>query len=875
MSKAVEGAALLGGALLDGAAMFIMASSGVGIAALPFMAKLMTSLALGGIALEAGAVAQAIVGNPGMPITIRQTAANRQIIYGQMRVGGVIIYESTTGSSHDQRNFCIVLASHVVDSLVNAYLDGRQVYWQASGVGYSVRNGVGFGGIADGSSHTGPDGQQYNFGGTGHSGVYFEARYGDHLIGDVFGSLNANDPNWGPQTTNGETWGGPVTSTNPPSTPCPWIGGCCAVYMKLEFNTNVFPTDPSARFTVRGKNNIYDPRIASISITGSTTASSTAITSVSSITGVKIGAPISGAGIPAGATVAAFAAGSITLDSLHPATATATGVALTVLPIVWTTNAALIIADVLMDPVFGLGDSSVNIDQLIAAANVCDETISCAGGTATEARYTCNCAYDTSLGVGDILSMMLDGCAGRLSRIGGEWYIWPAYFQGASFSFDESSIAGTGPLQWTPNRSTRELFNRVRGTYIAPNYPYNVAGNLYDANGFYNGGAQNNFPFAYQPSSFPEYAADPLHGFATDAYTIDDGRQLVKEINLRTVLSVSQAQRVAKIMLMRNRQQGSGTFQMHLKAFAMQPTDVMQFTFAKNGWTNKLLEVVATNISTVEGGKDEGPSIIAQFSVQETDPSVYDWDPTTDELSVYDVPSFPGGTPRTIAPPTSLTLSSSATTAVKGADGIVTPRILASWTAPADVRVTQIQVQHSPHGAGTWVDDGAVDAATTSVYISGVVAGSAYDVRIRSLALKGQTSVWVETDNVTVGAPNSLQSTYANNPAIALTQPTSTTIHVASVAVSFGTAAAVTYAARTLTITAPSVATVLYVTIADPTQQGESGSPTLTATVSTTQSLVGVIGNTYMGSVIALPAGSAIRMGPGGWPVPASFQVVP
>jgi hypothetical protein len=64
-----------------------------------------------------------------------------------------------------------------------------------------------------------------------------------------------------------------------------------------------------------------------ISITG-TTALSTAISAVSSIVGLANGLPISGAGIPPGDTIAAFAAGSITLASA--ATIAATLVALTV-----------------------------------------------------------------------------------------------------------------------------------------------------------------------------------------------------------------------------------------------------------------------------------------------------------------------------------------------------------------------------------------------------------------------------------------------------------------------------------------------------------------------------------------------------------------
>ena len=62
--------------------------------------------------------------------------------------------------------------------------------------------------------------------------------------------------------------------------------------------------------------------------TGTTTSGSTGVTAVGSTANVEIGALISGAGIPAGAYVAAFTATTITLSAA--ATATATGVALSI-----------------------------------------------------------------------------------------------------------------------------------------------------------------------------------------------------------------------------------------------------------------------------------------------------------------------------------------------------------------------------------------------------------------------------------------------------------------------------------------------------------------------------------------------------------------
>jgi hypothetical protein len=136
------------------------------------------------------------------------------------------------------------------------------------------------------------------------------------------------------------------------------------------------------------------------------------------------------------------------------------------------------------------------------------------------ACYTCNWHYDTSTAPGDVLQQMLPAAAGRLSHIGGQWFIWPAYWQGPSF---------TSTPTCSPARSTgrptglSELFRRFNGTYVAPNYPYNLAGNLYDSNGWYYGTIANQFPYGFQPTNYPQYACDVLNGYADDQYLLEDG----------------------------------------------------------------------------------------------------------------------------------------------------------------------------------------------------------------------------------------------------------------------------------------------------------------------------------------------------------------
>jgi hypothetical protein len=114
-------------------------------------------------------------------------------------------------------------------------------------------------------------------------------------------------------------------------------------------------------------------------------------------------------------------------------------------------------------------------------------------------------------------------------------------------------------------------------------------------------------------------------------------------------------------------------------------------------------------------------------------------------------------------------------------------------------------------------------------------------------------------------------NTYTNDPQFALTQPTATTIALAAVATTFGGPKR-HYSARTLTIPAPTVPTWYYVTIADDDQVGESG-PTLMPTCEIDHTLCGELGNTYMGAILALPAGGETPVLPGGWPAPHATLV--
>ena len=666
MSKALTGALELGaaGGLLAGA----FFSGGADLAAVfAESSHLFAALAISGIASEAGAIADALSANRGTSITTRQPASPAGIIYGEYRVGGTLVYASTTGSKKDQYNKVVALACHQIQGVVNLYLDGRQVFWDAKGEIYgnaSVGTSILFGGPADGNSHYDAGNNKYNFGGL----VYAEQHVGGaDPVGYYSGALHANDPNWGP-SANGTPYG----------------GDCAYVYVKIEYDQGQFPSIPEMRFTVRGKCNIFDPRNNSFG---------------------------------------------------------------------WTDNWALCVADVLTNTEWGLGipQSMINTEQLITAANICDELVPLAAG-GTEPRYTYNGAFDTSSSPGDILDSMMSAAGGKLTFSGGQYYIWPAAAFGSSFDFTDDDLIAD--VQFNPYKGNRELFNSVQGIFTAPNYPYTPAGDLYDTNGFDpDGFRQNNFNYAWQKTSYPPYAQDTLHGYASNEWlTQDGGITKWASLDLPGVISVATAQRLAKIYLLRNRLQlGSYNFKFKLTGYQMMPQDVFTMTLPQLGWSEKLFQVETMQLSlnySDEAGK--GPDLYVEVTATDYDPDTYAWT-IQDELSIIDQPiaAVSQGTYEVGDPSVIELLSGGGTDLVNG-DGIVVPRVKVTWNDPQDVLVTSIEVQWSPTGKNAWVSCQSTPVGSQFMYILGLTAGMVIDVQLRSARSNGARGSWVQLTNYTV-----------------------------------------------------------------------------------------------------------------------------
>jgi hypothetical protein len=108
----------------------------------------------------------------------------------------------------------------------------------------------------------------------------------------------------------------------------------------------------------------------------------------------------------------------------------------------YTENPALCIADYLNSAKFGFNcayGSEIPENELIGAANICDEPVLLANGV-SEARYSCNGAFHADLSRAEILQNLLTSCAGKITANGGQYIIRPGAFAGESLVVGADSV---------------------------------------------------------------------------------------------------------------------------------------------------------------------------------------------------------------------------------------------------------------------------------------------------------------------------------------------------------------------------------------------------------------------------------------------------
>ena len=636
--KIIVGVALLAA---EAALLFVPGMAPVGMWLLAHTASMavFTSIAVGVAATAAGLViggiAEMLHHTPGSAIASRNPLAPWQVIYGQQMVGGTIVDIGETGSHDKYLHLVIVTAAHQCQSFDGLWLDGKEVH---------LSGNVLSGATDDNSTHYDLSGMPYNFKGR----VYAQAFLGTPDQAACQDYITRSNGHW----TSSHT-----------------LSGRAYIYLRLTYDTNVFPNGmPQVKTLWHGKNDILDPRDGTCK---------------------------------------------------------------------YTTNAALCINDFLMNQDYGVRCNITEVNQpaLIAAANLCDSYTT--SGT-IEPLYALNGVFNLQSTPGEILNNMLSACAGQISYNAGQFSIYAAAWRGASAQIDQTDLIA--PIKYRSKRKVRELYNCVRGTFLSPYGPIATRGPGVTT------GQINPWDGQWTYTDIPEYAEDVDHGYASDAWYTADGQSLYLNTKFPFTTSVSTCQRLAKIMLERNRQQGSGTIQLSLASYGIQPLDIIQFSYPRFGWVDKLFEVAGTRLTFKQDG-DNPPVPIVELDIAETDPRVYSWNGAEEKnLAGQAGPLVPSSF--IVPAPTDLILTDDASTAVALPDGTTMARLLVEWTAPMDPFVTsggsiQIQYQIASGQTADWVNSGSVGGDANYKYIDGITTNTLVYVRIRSVRASGATSDWV------------------------------------------------------------------------------------------------------------------------------------
>ncbi len=406
-----------------------------------------------------------------------------------------------------------------------------------------------------------------------------------------------------------------------------------------------------------------------------------------------------------------------TVGTVFNATGTTSGSG-TVFIIEWSQNPALCIYDYLRDTKYGLGETESNIltSSVTTARGVSNQSINLSG-TGSQVRYTIDGVVDTANSIKSNIETMIGSMAGRLVYSGGKFEVHAGEYVAPSVTIDESMIIGEISVQ--TKQSRRNAYNGVKGVFVSEEDNYVVA----------------DYP-AQISSTYATQDGDPIYLDMPLPYTINNVR----------------AQRLAKLALLRSRQQEAITIPCNLTALKFKIGDNISVTNTRLGYSSKVFEVVGYSMAF------SANQMVVNVEAIETASSIWDWSASDQEVflgggevSIYD------GT--TAAAPTNLTVTGDSFVT---ADGAFNTAFNVAWTNADDAFTDHYIVEHKLTTASEYI---AQQTNSSPFTIVGLRNSQQYNVRVKAVNEIGVSSAYVSatptaaTDTTAPSLPTSITAT--------------------------------------------------------------------------------------------------------------------
>lgn len=363
---------------------------------------------------------------------------------------------------------------------------------------------------------------------------------------------------------------------------------------------------------------------------------------------------------------------------------------------VYSKNPALVIRDYLSDTVYGLGATAAEIDDasFIAAANVCEESVTLSGG-GTQDRYTFDGVVDTQNTPRSNLEQMLTALNGSLYYSNGQWSLRAGAYVTPTVTLDESDFASG--LTVSTAISARDSFNAIKGQFVSPDSDYQAT----------------------------DYPAITSSTFETE----DNGERRYLNLDLPFTDNAARAQRIAKQILYKNRQEISLRAKFKMNAFQFQVGDTVMITNARLGFTQKVFEIVSWKLNF---GVNE---VTVDCELTETNSAVYDWNAEEKDFA-QDNTTLPN--PFNVPAPTLVPSEDLQTYNQQSIN------VLIGTVSSTSIYARQFEVEAK---LSTDTNFTSLGIGSGNKYtLVNVQAGSTYDIRARAINALGIKSAWTEEE---------------------------------------------------------------------------------------------------------------------------------
>jgi hypothetical protein len=279
---------------------------------------------------------------------------------------------------------------------------------------------------------------------------------------------------------------------------------------------------------------------------------------------------------------------------------------------------------------FGADPTRIDWPSVIAAANVCDETVTpVVYSDASQSRYLCDGVLSTGAALADNLDDILSSMAGHVVRSNGLYRVFAGDYETPAIALTEADVIGS--LQVTTRSSRAEMYNAVKGTYFSS--------------------------AVWQQTEF--------RSRENSTYATADGGQRWRDIDLPMTVNGYRAQRIAELVLHQSRNQIVAVGDFALTAFQVGLWDTLTLSVAELGWSSKVFRCI---------GWEFNPEGTIKLTLREESAAAYtditgSHDSFGDYLPDYSTDSDPGTPASDSYSPALIQTSTAGNMTVVGASG--------------------------------------------------------------------------------------------------------------------------------------------------------------------------------------------------------------